>query len=388
MRVNKVDFKEIVELFVISTIYDLKNEIETPKINIVFKEEAFNLFYEVMNNPHILEDAWSPNIEEKDINLLRKQNDINCPTLYVKDHMIFFKYLTEIINKQVILYDQYNEYSSARALALKLMRRIWLRLGVDDFNNVERFLQKQLEFVQNDIFNDYKDETIIGNFYGCNVTAKSVINYSYDEAPLGMKFKIYDENNQTYHTLPHVFYGIENDTCYIYAVQNERFVEKISKIERLLYKLNKGIENPNIHPSKVYTMILFIKLLRKKGINKIKIPTLQVLSYRYHELLSIKEKNDFSKKWNKQLFEDLKYSSESHQKYKLKEYKRAKIWYEHVVDKEDTISRLKTEELINLMYRVICQDESLTLINDIDISDTLIIKLNNKVKKRSMHEYR
>lgn len=381
MRENKVEFKEVVELFVNRTIYDLMNESEVPKINIRFKEEAFNLFNEVMNNPHRLQDAWSPDIQEKDINLLRKQKDKNCPTIYVKNHMIFFQYLTEIINNQAILYEKYNDRYSARALAIRLMRRIWLRMGPNDFNNVEEFLKRQLEFVKNDIFNVLKDEIVIQDFYGYNVTAKAVITDTWDEAPLGIKFKIYEEDNITYHSLPHLFYGIENDTCYIYAVQNDKQRNRIPKIEKLLYKLNNNVENPNIHPSMVYSVILFLNLLKEYGINKIKVPTLQVLSYRYHELLSAREKISFPKKWNKNTIENLKYLSESQKKYKLEEYELDKTWYEHIVDKEDLISKLKTENLINLVYRIVETDDSLSLINDIDTSDTLIIKLRNKVKK-------
>ena len=266
VRENKVEFKEVVELFANKAIYDLMNESETPKINIVFKNDAFNLFYEVMHNPHQIENAWTPDISEKDIDLLRNQNDKNCPTIYVKDHIKFFKYLTDIINNNVVLHDKYNDYRSARAFTIKFLRRIWLRMGPNDFNNVEEFLERQLEFVKNDIFYNFKNELVIHDFYNYNVTAKSTTTYSWDEASLEIKFKIYDQDNTSYHSLPHVYYGIENDTCYIYAIQNDREQHKIQKIERLLYKLNKGILKPNIHPSMVYSISLFINLLKEYGI--------------------------------------------------------------------------------------------------------------------------
>lgn len=379
MKENKVEFKEVVELFAHSAIYDLMYESETPKINIVFKEEAFDLFYEVMHNPHQIENAWTPDISEKDIDLLRHQNDKNCPTIYVKDNIKFFKYLTDIINNNAFLHNKYNDYRNARAFAIKFLRRIWLRMGPNDFNNVEKFLEKQLEFVKNDIFYDFKDELVIDDFYGYNVTAKSTTAFSWDEAPLKIEFKIYDEDNKSYHSLSHIFYGIENDTCHIYAVQNDRQRKRIPKIERLLYKLNKDIENPIVHPSMVYSIILFINILKENGINKIKVPTLQVLSYRYHELLSNKEKIDFPKRWNKEKLKNLKYLGKREQEYKLKQYELEKLWYDHIVDKEDLISRLKTENLINLIYRVVENDDSLTLISDID--DSLIIKINNKSLK-------
>ena len=378
MKENKVEFKEIIEIFINRTISDLNSEREVPKINIVFKEEAFDLFYYVMNNPFQNDEELIPNLNEKDIQTLKKQNDINCPTIYVKDHMKFFHYLTEIVNNQTKLYTRYKDYRDARALSIKLMKIIWLRMGVSDFNNVEEFLKKQLEFIKNDIFNNYRNELTIENFQGYNITAQAKINKLYDETPLGMFFKIYDKDNKSYHSLPHIFYGIENDTCYIYAVQNDRNRIKIPKIERLLYKLNKGIENPNVHPSMVLSIMLFINILKENGITKIKIPTLQVLSYKYHEILSNNEKTEFHKKWDELTLNSLKYFSESEQEDILNDYEIEKSWYDKIVDKEDVISKLKTENLINLIYRIVENDDSLNLINDIDIDDSLIVKIKNK----------
>lgn len=383
MKNNKVEFKEVIELFINNTIYELERETEIPRINIIFKEDAFDLFYNVMNNPFQMENAWTPDIKEKDIKFLKNQYYKDCPTIYVKDHIYFFKCLTDIINQNINLYQKYNDYRSARAYAIKFLRRIWLRLGPNDFNNIENFLKNQLNFVTIDIFEDLKLETNIDDFYGFNVTAKNTVGYSWDEAPLKMEFKIYDENNKEYHSLPHIYYGIENDTCYIYAIQNDRDRHNISKINRLLYKLNKDIENPNVHPSMVYSITLFIDLLQKYGINQIKIPTLQVLSYRYHEILSEYEKNNFHKQWNDNFFSSLKFCDEYEKKYKLRNYRFAKDWYNHVVDKQDTISKLKTENLINLIYRILERDNSLKLISDIDIDDCLIVKINNKSFKKT-----
>ena len=382
MRENKVEFKEIIEIFINRTLSDLNSETEVPKINIVFKDEAFDLFYYVMNNPFQTGESWIPNIKEKDIQALKKQYDKNCPTIYVKDHMKFFHYLTEIVNNQAKLYTRYKDYRDARALSIKLMKIIWLRMGVNDFNNVEEFLERQLEFLKNDIFNNYKNELTIENFYGYNVTVQANINNLYDETPLGLNFKIYDQDNNSYHSLPHIFYGIENDTCYIYAVQNDRERTRIPKIERLLYKLNKGIENPNVHPSMVLSIMLFINILKENGITKIKVPTLQVLSYKYHELLSNNEKNEFHKKWDKSTLNSLKYFSKSEQEDMIKDYEIEKSWYDRIVDKEDIISKIKTENLINLIYRMIENDDSLTLVSDIDIDDSLIVKINNKTCKK------
>lgn len=377
---DKVTFEETVELFVNNTIYEIINESETPRFNIIFNKEAYKLFYYIMENPFKKEGYWTPNIEHKDIEKLKELSHGDYPTIYVKDHIKFFEYLTEITNNLINLYNKYGEQKSPRSLLIQVMRRIWLRMGVNDLNNVEKFLFKELEFIKNDMFDDYRFVIGIDEFYTYEVKAKTVVNRTWDESNRSMTFKIYDEFG--YHSLPHILYDIIDDTCYIYAVQNDYHRKRISKIERLLYKLNKGVENPNVHPSQVYSMKLFINMLKQKGITNIKVPTLQVLSYRYHELLSKNEKEKFSKKWDEEKFEYLNALKGHRLEYKLKEYEEDKKWYSHVVDKEDIISKLKTENLINLVYRVVEEDDSLNLSNDIDIDDTLNIKINNKVKKK------
>lgn len=377
---NKVTFEETVELFVNNTIYEIISEFEVPRINIVFKKEAYNLFYRLMESPFKEEGYWTPNIEQKDIRKLKEFSNGDYPTIYVNDHVIFFEYLTEITNNLIILYEKYGEQKSARALLIQIMRRIWLRMGVNDFNDVEKFLYRELQFIKNDLFDDYRLETEITHFYNYDVKCQSIMNRTWDESNRSIKFKIYNEYG--YHSLPHIMYDIVDYTCYIYAVQNDYNKKRIPKIERLLYKLNKGVENPNVHPSQVYSMKLFIEMLKEKGINNIKIPVLQVLSYRYHELLSTNEKEKFSKKWDKDTLGELSNLSGNRLEYKKKEYETDKKWYSHVVDKEDTISKLKTENLINLVYRVVEEDDSLKLLNDIDIDDTLNIKINNKIKKK------
>lgn len=375
----KITIKQTIECFLNDTIQEIMHEYEVPKCNFIFSQEAFKWFDNIINNTYQTNEHLLPNIKKENIDILKNQNDPNCPTLYIKDHIQFFSYLTDIVNSQNYLYMKHGRKAIPLNLLKKTMRRIWLRMGVNDFNNVESFLKKQLEFLKDETFDEYRFETDIDEFYKYRVTVHNTANFTWDESTRGMKFKIYDDDNWQYHNLPHIFYNIVKDTCYIYAVQNDRNRKKSPKIERTLYKLNKGIENPTIHPSMVYSMKLFIKLLKDKGINTIKIPTLQVLSYRYHEIMSKDQKEKFINNYPESRVKRLE---ESNDVQGLKEYELAKQWYNNVVDKEDTISRLKTENLINLVYRITSEDTQLQLISDIDLDDSLIIKINNKVKKK------
>ncbi len=363
-----VYFKEVVELFINNTIYELKSEKETPDLNFNFNEDGIQLFTYIKNNPFKLENSWTPNISNQDIEFLLNGRSENVPTISVNDSIIFFETLTEITNSQIQLYNEYGEQKSARNLLIQILRRIWLRMGVDDISNINLFLNKQLQFVNNRTFDDYKFEKKVSTFFDYDVSAICTVNRTWDESTRSMHFKIHD--NDSNYELPKILFDIDNDNvCYIYGIQNDTQENKDKKIERLLYKLNKGIDEPNQHPSRVYAMLQFINLLKQYGITKVRIPGLQVLSYRYHELLSKNAKKEYAKTY-KTLLEN------EDNKYLLEKYHWQLEWYKHVADKEDKISFLKTESLVNLIYRLTLHDNQIEIMNEINLQgDYIYLKI-------------
>lgn len=357
-RYEQIEFREIVELFLCVSIYELKSESEVPNMNLKFGPDGFVLFKSLVEKPFVKEGSWTPDATEDNIKFVIDQsNDPDCLTIQVKDSMKFFRLLMEITNSLLRLYKYYEINESPRRCAMNLMRRIWLRMGVDDVENVEAFLSKQLAFVNNMTFDQTKP-TRVSSYADCDVLMETMVNRTFDETTRSMIFTV--KSGEEEYELPHILYDIDDsNNCYVYGVQNKG--EKKSKvIERKLYKLNKGIEDPNVHPSKVCSLLLFIELLRKKGIKKIVVPGLQVLSYRYHELLSkgiVKE----LEKAQGQL------ADFPHRKQTREYYESIKDWYAKLHDKQDFISFLKTEELFNLTYRMTEQDPSLEITNDVTI---------------------
>ena len=393
---DSVTFEEVIELFVNTTVYSIQREEEIPKFNIVFGKDAFLLFEELLKNPFKKEGFYTPNIRIEDIENLRisNQSDYSCPTIFIKNHENFFKLLTDIINEQVDLNSIYHEDSSARRIALLLMRRIWLRMGENDFENVEHFLQKQLDFLKNREFDDSPyQEKYLKNYMGHDITYGIEKCETWCETSRRMHFRIYDSNK--YHDLPNIYYDIREEdnqkVCYIYAVQMPQQRTRIKSIERKLYKLNEGILSSKVHPNFVMAMNLFCEMLESKNITHIKVPLSQVLDYRYHVLLSKKVKQDFERKWNN---EELAYMEElkmMNNEYSLQEYSKLiwkyeidKIWYDRVVDKADFIQKAKTEGLVNLCLHMesmnkikICQSNEKEIL-DIDIR----LEKDNKFCKR------
>lgn len=366
---REVTLTETIELFITTTIYDIINEVETPRINFIFDKYAYDLFYEVMKNPFELKKGWTPDIKEEDIDFLKNSIDYNYPTIYIKDHIKFFTYLTDITNASIKSHNKYNESKLSRQHLMYILRRIWLRMGPNDFNNIDNFLYRQLMFYLNDIFEEYKfnfkTTHKIDTYHNYNVIAENYLNRTYDESTKCLSFKILTDTIS--HTLPNIYYDILDNICYIYALQNDGNPSKVKEIDKLIYKDFRG----NSQPNKVYALKLFINMLKEKGIKSIKVPTLQVLDYNYHIILSNKEKERFHKHWNKDILKNLNNDEQI-------KYEKELIWYNRIVNKEDTISKIKTEDLIKLIYKIVDEDNYLELTNNIDLSDTLDIKILKK----------
>ena len=354
---RKVEFKEIIELFAERVINEIKSGRDVPNINFNFGVDAIELFNDVKNNPHKLEGSWTPDITDTDImNLMMKDEDVL--TIEVHDTYRFFYLLTEVVNASLELHEKYEDKQSERGYAMYLMRRIWLRMGIEDFNNVEDFLEKQIEFMRNYTLDTY-DYTVIDNFYGYDVKMKTVNNPSWDETNRSMLFSITNETEE--YSLPNVLYDIDKDNnCYIYGIQNPKYRVSSKTIERKMYKINKGIESPNVHPGKVYSLLYFVNELKKKGITTIVVPAMQVLNYDYHEIISDRARDDVVRIGNLMASMPSTRSLDD-------EYERAVDWYKKVYHQEDKISYLKTEELFNLMYRITEHDPDIRVVNDVTI---------------------
>ena len=120
---RKITFKETIELFLTTTIYDITDENEIPKINFIFNEQAYDLFYEIMKNPLELNIGWKPNIKEENIQFLKTLNNKDYPRIYVKDHIKFFTYLTDITNYSIETHNKYKLDQISRTHLKQTLKR-------------------------------------------------------------------------------------------------------------------------------------------------------------------------------------------------------------------------------------------------------------------------
>ena len=64
---RKIEFKELIEIFITWTIPSIGVEKEIPRINFIFNSEGIELINSVSKNPFILKNSWTPSIAKEDI---------------------------------------------------------------------------------------------------------------------------------------------------------------------------------------------------------------------------------------------------------------------------------------------------------------------------------
>lgn len=372
-----IEFKELIELFILRILPSIKSENEIPNINFIFDNNSIELFNYVMKHPFRKKDVWTEDITIKDLEITREVNNMNpnSNTIIIDDGVAFFDLLTSIVNEHLRLFREYDYTLMTRSTAISLLTRIWLRMDDNDFNDVISFLRKELDFYKDRTLDKYKKETYIDSYEGIDAYAECNINESWDETTRSMNFRL--ESNGENHTISRVLYDIRSENgvkvCYIYGVQNNLFNITNKRIERKLYKLNKGIDNPKVHPNQLYSLILFLEILKRERITTIKVPKNQTLSYGYHKILSNNEKMSFKAKWPTEKVRKIYSSDEDENINKRREYELDKEWFKHIVDKEDTIERLKTNKLFELLRRLCIYDPSFEFVGISPNNDEILV---------------
>ena len=361
---SQYTISELAYTFLNITINDIRKSKETPNINFHFNDEDK---VKLITMAKLVLELDAEGAQEYYDRFFGIDPSAKL-TVEVNSFNRFFKALYYLALEQDNLNEFYDKKESISDTAVCLLRRIWLRMGPDDVNNVENFLNKQLEFIKNRRL-DTLEPVKVDDLDDQPVFMKTVDNETWDETSRRMIFTV-GEGREEY-DLPTVLYDIDDsDVCYIFGVQNTNR-EPNSRIERKLYQLNKGIEDPNVHPSKVYSLLLFMNELKKHNITKVVVPTLQVLSYPYHEDLSYKsvlalKKSKFDAEVNA--------NSLFHQD----QYKNMQSWYGRVHDKQDKISYLKSEELANLVYRITLHDNDIEIMSDMEQSTDINVRINRR----------
>ncbi len=225
------------------------------------------------------------------------------PCLVINNKSEFDECLIEYVEKARDFYDQ---------MDIKLiLGMLFADAGGEDFTNPIRYIRRKIDFMEDKTLDNYYDQRVnIGysNILDDNVYCTLKKENIFNETPYSLVFRLFDKG---YYEFPTVRLGLQGDTAYIYAVQNERkrsgrdFDETSyqKRINRKLYKIGEVPTNEDedeslndITASFLIVLNMTMALLENKGIKKIVAPYFR--SVRYNSKIRVSElkvKNDKTK---------------------------------------------------------------------------------------------
>ena len=355
---------DVIKIFLYETIPDMVDyECNMNFIKFLFKLEDIEKLERIV----IDDDRENKLLGYNSINYLYESNNNppdNC--IKINDYDEFFDIMTLI----------FDECEERKLSGNEFIRSIWLRMGVEDLNNVDTFLKRQLEFLRNDTcmyYDYYRDENM-------SIACVGSKNPEFFETNSYARFIITDEDLNKYR-LPVVHYGISKERnipiCYIYGVQNSHTKNEINEnIDDFLRPVKKGLRNKYVSKDFVLALALFLDMMYEKGIDEIRVPLLQVFNYDHHaklsEILNLvygeyedEEKVRYEEEYNKGSKNDT-----------ILDYMHNKVMYERLADKEDTISYNKTERFINTFIVMNDVFDNIEICNEPFVQgDELIVKI-------------
>jgi len=373
---------QFLKYFISNTIYEINNEYNMSFIKFVFKEEDLNIVvskldmdnYRIQRGINILKD-----------NINEYYNNFNDDIMYINidDCYKFFNLLSRIYKRVESKFDKENPKD--------LIRSIWLRMGVDDVDHVNQFLEKQLNFLYGDrlfngtykVFKNYDNYKLV-YYDGINDDCFETNNY----LELSLINKDYDNNGaeREKYSFPVVHYAINyengNPVCYVYGIQRLDYQRKDADVKTVLNSHKKKLRNGCVSPEFVLTLKLFIDVIESHGVTDIKVPLLQVYNYQYHEYLSKAIERSFADYTAEDIEKYEKMDQECDYNLSVLNYIHVKQAFDRFVDKEDVISKNKTERLIDTFMIMEEKYHNINFLNEPFIEgDTLLIKINKENDK-------
>lgn len=139
---------------------------------------------------------------------------------------------------------------------------LWANATYEDLINPERFIQKYIDFNNNPLFADFTYASGIEYLDNADIEVVIERDDAGMESPYFFSAQItqFNEMNENVYYLPLIRYGISNDICYIYAIQNKGMISNNQtfekKIKRILYKLNENVFDAESIDFKEYSKLL------------------------------------------------------------------------------------------------------------------------------------
>lgn len=250
---------------------------------------------------------FSTYIREENKTIEAKKNDDGrylIPRLVIKNKESFNKLLTEYLalaRKKYDLSIYQDELTFAdvenyeQVINKIILTTLWANATYDDFSESEEFLRKQIAFLKDETFSEYEEPTIIGysETLGGYVEVENIQETILNETPNSLKISVIEPETNERYTFPLVRYGIEDNKCYIYAVQkNKKYDEENKfkkKVNRRLFQIGENFDTKNdtyenygegnlkdVSASFVVASNIALGLLASKGITDVVVPSILI----------------------------------------------------------------------------------------------------------------
>lgn len=250
---------------------------------------------------------FSTYIREENKTIEAKKNDDGrylIPRLVIKNKESFNKLLTEYLalaRKKYDLSIYQDELTFAdvenyeQVINKIILTTLWANATYDDFSESEEFLKKQIAFLKDETFSEYEEPTIIGysETLGGYVEVENIQETILNETPNSLKISVIEPETNERYTFPLVRYGIEDNKCYIYAVQkNKKYDEENKfkkKVNRRLFQIGENFDTKNdtyenygegnlkdVSASFVVASNIALGLLASKGITDVVVPSILI----------------------------------------------------------------------------------------------------------------
>lgn len=293
---EKITIEEIEKIF-----FDLS---EDAKVGATWNSEEFvYVKYDLFIN----NELYNQNLDETYLgnpndNKEYEMEDSNgtaqyMPQLIIRNKEQFFSKLKQCIEKYIEIYkfDKKLNKTNKKIIIKEIIITLISNARYVDYQNFEQYLEKVICFFNDKTLNEFNNKTIAQNIEileNSDIIAHNKLDTPGYETPYC--FNIYLKKHEEKYYFPVINYGIIDDICYIYSIQNKNQNEKgiyQKKIHRILYKIiseEMGYNENNMllpAPATLLCISIFLKILKEKNIKKIHFITL--LPDRYFEKLSL-----------------------------------------------------------------------------------------------------
>lgn len=220
-------------------------------------------------------------LPDKQYYVLSEFPNLQIPTLYISNKKEFELLLQKYVEIAYPFYDK-NYFDNEHDYIKAIITFLFTNMTVEEFLHPNDYLQKRISFLQNKTPYNIGETIELGNSeYIGNITATLNNEPIYEEAPYSLDFQ--NDNSK----FPTVRFGIDNDTVYIYAIQNSKDAIIDKKTNRKLYKINDKFDTSNesydnindyenltgVTNSTIVSATLALSFFLKLGYTDIRIPS-------------------------------------------------------------------------------------------------------------------